>query len=140
MRRATSFLVVVLLFVSTGCYHAIIDTGRPASGTVINQPWASSFIFGLVPPPVVNTASQCPNGVSKVETQHSFLNGLVAAITLSIYTPITITVTCASGGTAAIDAQTLDVAADATFEQQSSALAVAADIAVATRAPVYVRF
>ena len=40
----------------------------------------------------------CTDGVSKVETQHSFLNGLVGGLTLGIYTPIDITVTCAAPG------------------------------------------
>ncbi|NNK65052.1 MAG: hypothetical protein HKO98_17750, partial [Gemmatimonadetes bacterium] len=32
-----------------------------------------------------------------VETQHSFLNGLVAGLTFGIFTPMTITVTCGAG-------------------------------------------
>jgi Bor protein len=54
-------------------------------------------VFGLVPPSTVETAAKCPNGVAKVETQLSFLNQLVSVLTLSIYTPMTIEVTCASG-------------------------------------------
>jgi hypothetical protein len=81
-----------------GCYHAVIETGRPAGTTVVTKPWAMSFIFGLVPPPVENVAQQCTNGVSKVETQHSFLNGLVAFVTFSLVTPMQIDVTCAAAG------------------------------------------
>jgi hypothetical protein len=44
--------------------------------------------------------------VSKVETQHSFLNALVAFFTLQIYTPMDITVTCAAGGSSSIDRST----------------------------------
>jgi hypothetical protein len=40
--------------------------------------------------------------LSKVETEHSFLNGLVGALTLGIYTPMHLTVTCASGATAEV--------------------------------------
>jgi hypothetical protein len=40
--------------------------------------------------------AQCTQGVAKVETERSFLNGLVGAI-YDIYTPIHTTVTCASG-------------------------------------------
>ncbi|MGH7466761.1 MAG: Bor/Iss family lipoprotein [Longimicrobiales bacterium] len=47
----------------------------------IKQPWAMSFIYGLVPPKTMETAQQCPDGVAKVDTQLSFLNGLVAALT-----------------------------------------------------------
>jgi hypothetical protein len=35
--------------------------------------------------------------VAKVETERSFLNGLVGAITWNIYTPMHVLVTCASG-------------------------------------------
>jgi hypothetical protein len=38
--------------------------------------------------------------VSKVETEHSFLNGLVQFVTLGIYTPMHLTVTCAGGANA----------------------------------------
>src|SRR5512146_574425 len=76
--------------------HARSYRGPPPYGQTIEQPWAMSFVAGLVPPPVVETASKCPNGVSKVETQHSFLNALVAAVTFSIVTPMDIRVTCAA--------------------------------------------
>jgi Bor protein len=49
-----------------------------------------------VPPSTVSTAEKCPKGVAKVETQHTFLNQLVGALTLEIYTPMQIRVTCAA--------------------------------------------
>lgn len=80
----------------TGCYHAQITTGAQASTEVYKQEWASSFIAGLVPPNTVDVTEQCSNGVAKVETRHSFLNMLAQMITFSIYSPMEITVTCAS--------------------------------------------
>ena len=44
---------------------------------------------------MVDATSKCRNGVSKVETQRSFLNGFVAILTLGIYAPMEIKVTCA---------------------------------------------
>lgn len=82
-----------------GCYHAVIETGRAPSGTVIEDKWADSFIDGLAPPDVVNTAQQCPNGVARVETEHSFLNLVAAAFSFGIYTPMHITVHCAAAST-----------------------------------------
>jgi hypothetical protein len=41
-------------------------------------------------------SEQCPNGVQKVETEVSFVNGLVGALTWSLYTPIHAKVTCAA--------------------------------------------
>jgi hypothetical protein len=90
-------LVLTLLFVTSACYHAVIETGRPAGSTVVTNNWAHSFVAGLVPPAIVNTAQQCPGGVSKVETQHSLPNMIVQFLTWSIYSPITISVTCAQG-------------------------------------------
>ena len=98
MRRGLRGLSLIGVLALAGCYHAVIETGRPAGTTVISKPWAMSFVFGLIPPPVENVAQQCTNGVSKVETQHSFLNGLVAAVTFSIITPMQIDVTCAAAG------------------------------------------
>ena len=95
MRSFPSVLLVTVL-ASTGCYHATISTGAPTSLEVIEQPFASSYIYGLVPPKTVETAAKCPSGVAKVETRQSFLNGLVGALTLGIYTPMTIKVTCAA--------------------------------------------
>ena len=96
MRRFAAVVVLALATVTAGCYHAVIDTGLPPSSETILQPWAMSFVAGLVPPPLVETAAKCPNGVSKVETQHSFLNSVVSIVTFSIVTPMEIRVTCAA--------------------------------------------
>jgi len=121
MKRVVQWVGVCMLFALAGCYHATINTGRQPSGQTINRPWAHSFIGGLVPPAVVETASACPNGVARVETQHSFLNMLAAFVTFSIYTPMTITVQCAGG---APDAPQSDVirapAGDATQAMQEA--------------------
>lgn len=101
MKLINCLLLVIICVFSVSCYHAQIITDAQPSGQVIDEPWAHGFIFGLVPPKEIRTASECPNGVAKVETQISFLNGLVSAITFNIYTPMHITVTCASGGTSA---------------------------------------
>jgi Bor protein len=85
-----------LLAVSIGCYHATIETGASPSAEVINKSFASGWIFGLVPPSTVSTAAKCPAGAAKVETQLSFVNQLVSLLTLGIYTPMAIKVTCAA--------------------------------------------
>ena len=133
IRRAAA---VVAAFALTGCYHAVIQTGRPESTDVISIKWANSFIFGLVPPPIVETASRCTNGVAKVETQHSFLNGLAAVVTFSLYTPMQIDVTCAARGTASAES-VIKVEAGKTMEQ---ALTQAVKLSAEKDAPVYVQF
>ncbi len=98
MRRQIFAIIVASGVVVSGCYHAVIDTGRAGVGEPIVTPWAHAFIYGLVPPALTETAKKCPSGVAKVETQQSFLNGLAAAITAGIYTPMTISYTCAKMG------------------------------------------
>lgn len=89
------FLVGVL---ASGCYHAVIETGRPAGDVTVDKNWAHGFLWGLVPPPAVETAQKCPTGVAKVETQHSFLNMVAGFFTYGIYSPMQINVRCAQGG------------------------------------------
>ena len=61
-----------------------------------------------MPPATVETAQKCPSGVAKVESRHSFLNMLVGFLTYYFYTPMEITVSCASGGRTGGDETTLD--------------------------------
>jgi Bor protein len=93
MRFSTLILGALLL---TGCYHVTVISGTSPSPTVVDKPWQNSFVYGLVPPPELNVKEQCPNGVQKVETETSFLNGLVGALTWSLFTPIHAKVTCSA--------------------------------------------
>lgn len=96
MRRLLMTAVAVLTM--SGCYHATVNTGVAPGTRQVEQLWAKSFIFGLVPPDVVNAMAECGSaGVARVETQISFLNGLVSMLTFSIFTPMQITVTCGQG-------------------------------------------
>jgi hypothetical protein len=141
MSRVLKLVTAALLLTLPACYHATIETGLPPSPQVIAKTFASGWIYGLVPPSPVKTMSQCPNGVSKVETQLSFVNQLVNAITLGIYTPMSIKVTCASGGrSAAPGSPEIKVGDGATPEEVIDAFRRAADAAVESHGPVYVRF
>jgi hypothetical protein len=92
--RIRSLLVALVAAVVAGCYHITVVTGAPPAPTVVDKPWQMSFVYGLAPPPELNVKDQCPTGVAKVETQQSFLNGLVSALSAGIVTPIQTTVTC----------------------------------------------
>jgi hypothetical protein len=134
---AATALVIVA---TTGCFHATIETGATPSTETISKQWASGWIFGLVPPSTVETAAKCPHGVAKVETQLSFVNQLVAFLTIEIYTPMTIEVTCASAKTA----ENADPHADLTVSRAdgdaavTSTFAAAAARAATTHTPVTV--
>ena len=95
-----------------------------------------------MPPSTVATASQCPHGAAKIETQLSFVNQLVAWLTVYIYTPMSIKVTCAESGRASIpsSAPTIDAGANATPEQIRDAIARAAERSLRDGGPVYVEY
>lgn len=124
-----------------GCYHATVETGATPSTVIIDKSFASSWIYGLVPPSTVSTAAKCPDGVAKVETQHTFLNQLVGFLTLGIYTPMQIRVTCAARGSAYADPTAFRVVANGTGPTaRQEALARAVTEAAATRKSVYLEF
>jgi hypothetical protein len=103
MRRQIPLLLACAILFA-GCYRVTVVTGAPEAPTVaIDKKWQNSFVYGLVPPPVIETATECPQGVAKVVTERSFLNGLVGALTWSLYTPMQAQVTCAVGPVRASD-------------------------------------
>ena len=123
----TICILLIGAFILTGCYNAKITTDKNPSNKTIEKPWAHGFIFGLVPPSTVETAQQCPNGVSVVETKISFLNGLVSGITFNLYTPMTIEVTCAAGGMSeAQQSDGVEVSKNADYETISKSIEDAA--------------
>jgi hypothetical protein len=126
---------------AAGCHHGRLRycpvrvAGQDA-GQTIERPWAHSFIGGLVPPSVTETASQCPNGVARVSTQLSFLNMVAHLVTFSIYSPMTINVQCA-GGDDENDAAGSDLAVVRTGSA-AAAMQDAVDLAARTGQPVQV--
>jgi hypothetical protein len=131
--------LAVLAIALTGCYHATINTGRAPNGQEIRNAWAHSFIGGLVPPSIVETASRCPNGVASVETMHSFLNMLAAGITWGIYSPMTIIVQCSGAGASLDPASTITVANRSSVANQE-AMNEAVELSKTQGERVYVQF
>jgi hypothetical protein len=135
-----AFLVASAI-VLAGCYHATVETGAAPSTVVIDKSFASAWIYGLVPPNTVSTAEKCPDGVAKVETQHTFVNQLVGILTLGIYTPMQIRVTCATRASATAEpASALVVAKGMTLAARREALTKAVSQVVATKLSVYLEF
>lgn len=95
--RARILALGLVAVVMGGCYKVTVVTGAPSSPNQIDKEWQMSFVAGLVPPPEIDTQSECPGGVAEVRTERSFLNSLVAALSNNLVTPIHTTVVCASG-------------------------------------------
>lgn len=141
MRKLARAVVgaAVVLF-ATGCYHATIETGLPAGTDMVSKAWASGWLFGLVPPSTVETASKCKNGVAKVETQHSFLNMLAYEITFGLWAPMQIDVTCASSNRMSSAGSAGIRAVGDSFEARRAAIEKAVALASHTGQAVYVTF
>lgn len=136
--------VVAILLASvtlSGCYHAIVETGRAPSGQEIKEAWAPGWLWGLIGPPTVETAERCPAGVARVETRHSFLNQIVSGLTFGLFTPMQIDVQCAAAtGMIPDSGAALALADDADDDTIRAALAEAAALSARTRAPVWVMY
>jgi hypothetical protein len=142
MNRLLRFAVAVSFITLAACYHATIETGLTPSTVVIDKSWASGWLWGLVPPSTIETASKCPNGVAKVETKHSFLNQLVSGLLAGIYSPIAIKVTCAQSGRAstAPGRSEINVPSRASADERQAAVQRAADLSLETGGPVFLQF
>lgn len=140
MRTVSRLSLVVGSFLLSACYHQIVQTGRTPGTTVVERPWTATWLWGLVPSNEVSVVAQCPNGVATIETQQSFANGLVGLITLGIYTPQEVRVTCASGSAALPGARQIEVAHDAPVSDRVAAIREAIAIAHETHTTVQVRY
>ena len=96
MSRSRRTLVVALALLSTGCFHQKVHSGLTPSETIVEKEFVATWLWGIVPAEPIDVRQQCPSGVATVETQQSFLNGLVGALTLGIYSPQRLLVTCAA--------------------------------------------
>jgi len=73
-----------------------VQTGSAPAGDVVEKQFVATWLWGLVPSQEVDVRKQCPRGVATVETEQSFVNGLVSGLTLGIYTPQHVKITCAA--------------------------------------------
>lgn len=98
VRAATAALVCLSL---SGCYKATFIRDAEAVRGEEHDQWTTFFLYGLIGTEEVDVKEFCPNGdVAVVRTGGNFGTGFVSAITLGIYTPRKVYVTCAKGGSA----------------------------------------
>lgn len=86
----------------SGCATHKINYTNPsaAPGGATSQHKQSFFLWGLVGGSPVDLARVCPSGVAAITSRSSALDGILAALTGGLYSPLSVDVTCA-GGTAA---------------------------------------
>jgi hypothetical protein len=136
--RALSLAAVCL--VSSACFHQIVQTGRTPGTTVVSKPWTPTFIFGLVPAPPIDVSKECPTGIATVETQMSFVNGLVNLITFGLFSPHDVRIICAEGRASLDGLREINVARNASQEERDAALTSAISLSERLGQAVVVRF
>jgi hypothetical protein len=125
----------------SACFHQVVQTGAPAGTTVVDKEYVATWLWGLIPANELDVRQQCPGGVATIETEQSFMNGLVGLITLGIYTPQHVRVTCSSRSASLPRGATELVApASASPAELSTFVERAIEESVANHAPVVLRF
>ena len=86
-----------------GCYKATFIRDAQAIRGEEHDEWTSFFVFGLVGEQNLDVKQFCPDGrFAEIQTGANFLTGLVSLVTIGIYTPRKVYVTCASGSGSAM--------------------------------------
>jgi len=85
---------MLCMFMMTSCYTYNTVVGEGPKGTTEVKEWNNYLLFGLID---VGTSDpkQLAGGATNynVKVQHTFVNGLLYAVTFGIYAPTTTTVT-----------------------------------------------
>jgi hypothetical protein len=140
-RKGRTWLAMAALLLTGACYHQIVQTGAPAGSTVVDKQFVPGWLWGLVANNEVDVRRECPMGVAVVETEQSFVNGLVAAVTLGIYTPQHVRITCASrSAMLPSNIRQIQVPAGATKEAEAALVREAIELSAENHTPVALRY
>lgn len=92
MKMMTVIFAASMLLTSCYSYTSVVGSG--AQGNSQTTKWNHYVVYGLAPVGV-SDSKQMADGAENytVHTRHSFVNGLVSALTFGIYTPTITTVT-----------------------------------------------
>ena len=107
-----------------GCYKATFIRDAQAVRGEEHDEWTSFFVFGLVGEQTLDVKQFCPDGrFAEIQTGANFGTGLVSLVTIGIYTPRKVYVTCAGGSgraTLELDADSNGRPVAATLHRESS--------------------
>jgi hypothetical protein len=97
MRTTAGRALLLCALALGGCYKATFIRDPDVVRGEEHDQWTSFFVFGLVGEQSLDVHQFCPDGrVAEVQTGGNFLTGLVSVVTIGIYTPRKVYVTCAA--------------------------------------------
>ncbi len=92
-------IVLILALALAGCWRMTVkNDGVPIGQTPIeyDEKWHSGLLWGMAELSGPYDLSRvCPHGWSQIHTETPFVQGLVQALTFSIYSPQGVTIRCA---------------------------------------------
>lgn len=98
-----TFVVLGLALAATGCATHTINYKNPTApaGGPTQTAKQSFFLWGLVGGSEVNLDQMCPSGVSQIQSKTSVGDQIFTILTGGIYSPMSVNVSCATGGSVA---------------------------------------
>lgn len=109
-------LLAAVLFSSAGCYRATFYKDPNVVVGEEHDEWSDFFVFGLVGTQHFEVERFCPGAqVAEVRTGGNVGTGVVSVLTMGIYTPRKVYVSCSAGSAATAERELeLDVTAAGT--------------------------
>ncbi len=92
--KKTLFACALLVCTMTSCYHQTHIVGTGPAGSTVEKGKNNFFIFGLAQGKQSDSKAMAGGSANyKIETVHTFVDGLLNGITFGIYNPVTVIVT-----------------------------------------------
>ncbi len=105
---------IALAVTAAGCHRATFYRDPSAVKGELHERWTDFFIFGLVGTETFDVRSFCPSGqAAQIQTGSNVATAIVGALTLGIYAPRKVYVTCAAGAAAGRDLRTISLEIEA---------------------------
>ena len=101
IKRLGRAALLAALLCGAGCYKATFIRDPNAVKGVEQDKWVDYWLWGLVNEQEIDVKQFCADGrVAQIVTGGDFLSGLVNFVTIGIYSPRKVFVSCAVGGRA----------------------------------------
>jgi hypothetical protein len=89
--------VLLVLFSLGNRFPVYVDTGLPPSEEGVRRERVDYWLGGMMGPGQTDVWSRCGYGVARIETRLSAEDVVATALTVALYSPRTVAVTCADG-------------------------------------------
>jgi len=101
MKRLGRAALIAVLLGGAGCFKATFIRDPNVVRGIEQDRWLDYWLWGLVGEESLDVKQFCPDGrVAQVVTGGNFGTGIVEVVTLGIYSPRKVYVTCAASGRA----------------------------------------